>query len=286
MSFARSSRIADLAAQVRLPHLAQERRERDPEHRDRDGLAGPVDRRARQPLHGREAPVGRALEARDPPVAARHHPGSGALEEVQRRDPGLDLRDELDRAGAGADHRDALAVELVVVIPGGGVEDRALELAQPGDVGQLRLVQRPRAGDQRAGEQRAGRGLQAPAPALVVPAGALDLAAEAHVLEQPLVGRDPAQVLADLRLGREGRAPIRVGREGERVDVARDVAATPRVGVLAPGPADLPGALQDDEVGAARPPQAGGHRQAGEAAADDRDLDFLLVVHAGCTSVT
>ena len=90
---------------------------------------------------------------------------------------------------------------------------------------------------------------------------------------QALVGRDPAQVVADLGLGREGRAPVRVGREGERVDVAGHVAATARVGVLAPGAADLARPLEDDEVVAAGALQPAGHREAGEAAADDRDLD-------------
>ena len=136
--------VADRAAQVRLADQAQQRCQRDPQHRDRDRLAGPVDRRADQPLERREAPVGGALEAGQAPVAARHDPRRGALEEVELRDRRLDLGHELDRARARADHRDALALEVVVVIPGGGVKEGPLEVGEAGDVGQLRLVQRAR----------------------------------------------------------------------------------------------------------------------------------------------
>jgi hypothetical protein len=56
--------------------------------------------------------------------------------------------------------------------------------------------------------------------------------------------------------------------------VARDVARTPRVGVVAPGPADLTGALEDDEILTAGATELRGHRDPGEPGADDRDVGF------------
>ena len=115
-------------------------------------------------------------------------------------DLGLDLRHELDRARAGADHGDALAVEVVVVVPGGRVEERALELAQ--------------ARDRRAASARAAARRRRSAPGRVSwplevssrqrPASASQRALSTSQPKrtcstQALVGRDPAQVVAGSR---------------------------------------------------------------------------------------
>ena len=65
-----------------------------------------------------------------------------------------DLRHELEGAGAGADHRDALALQVDVVAPARGVERRALEVVEAGDVGQARLVELADGADHRIGAQR------------------------------------------------------------------------------------------------------------------------------------
>src|SRR5258708_39192840 len=96
---------------------------------------------------------------------------------------------------------------------------------------------------------------EADVPQHVVPAGAV------------------AQVVPDLLLRREGARPARVGLEGERVEMRGHVARATRVGVVAPGAANVIGALQDDEVLDAVATQGDGHAQAAEAAADDGDAD-------------
>ena len=84
-------------------------------------------------------------------------------------------------------------------------------------------------------------------------AAPVDLVAEADVgHDAELVGA-AAQVVADLGLERIRRAPVGVRRERERVERRRDVALAARIGVVAPGAADLLGALDHDEVLDARP---------------------------------
>ena len=266
-------RVGHLTTKMRLTGLAKRRCQRDPQHRDRKRLARPVDRRAHQTLQHRKPPVGRSLEAADPPIAARHHPGRGALEQVQARDQGLDLRNDLDRTGAGADHGHPLAAEVVVVVPGGGVKHGPFELTQTRDLRQLRLVQGPGRSDQVAGDDRPARGLEPPAPGVRVPACPLDLAPEPDPVADSLLDRDASEVVADLALSGEGRRPVRVGGEGERIDVAGNVAATSGVGVLPPRPPHLVRPLEDDEIVATGAQQPAGDREPGETAPDDRDLD-------------
>jgi len=55
--------------------------------------------------------------------------------------------------------------------------------------------------------------------------------------------------------------------------VGRDVARRARVGVVAPGSADLAAPLDDDEVALAGLGQLDGRAEPGEAAAGDEDLD-------------
>jgi hypothetical protein len=62
--------------------------------------------------------------------------------------------------------------------------------------------------------------------------------------------------------------------------VGGHVALAARVGVVPPGAADVVGALEQDEVLDPRLLEADRHAQAGEAGADDRDLDvhrWLLI---------
>jgi hypothetical protein len=72
-------------------------------------------------------------------VLTWQEPVAGPLENVQATDQWRDLRHELDRARAGADHRDALALQVVVVVPGGRVE--AVTLERPVDARERRLVE-------------------------------------------------------------------------------------------------------------------------------------------------
>jgi hypothetical protein len=125
----------------------------------------------------------------------------------------LDLRHELDRAGAGADHGNAFAREVVVVIPGRRVKEGALEITKARDIGQLGLVQRSGAGDQDSRGQRAAGGFEAPARGHGIPAGALHLAPEAGVLEQPLLGGGSTQIVLNFGLRGERLTPPGIRRE-------------------------------------------------------------------------
>jgi hypothetical protein len=116
---------------------------------DRPGLEQPVQQGAVGALGRRERLEQRAGAPGHLVVGLRHDPRRRALEQRQLRGPGRDARHELDRAGAGADHRDLLAGEVDVVAPPRGVERRAVEPLDPGQLRDLRQVQRADPGDQR-----------------------------------------------------------------------------------------------------------------------------------------
>ena len=122
--------------------------------------------------------------------------------------------------------------------------------------------------------QRPGAGLDPPALRGVVPGGLQQAAAEADVRQQPVLAGDPSQVVADLGLPGEGAGPVRVGREGQRVQVRRDVAGAARIGVVPPDAADLLLALQHGEVLAAALERVR-RGQPAEARADNDDAEVL-----------
>src|SRR5215831_2397459 len=82
---------------------------------------------------------------------------------------------------------------------------------------------------------------------------------------------DLFQVVPDLWLPGEAMRPVGVRRERERVQVRRDVAGAPGVGVVPPSAADRGRRLQDDEVGHARLAQPDARAEPAEASADDGD---------------
>ena len=143
------------------------------------GAAAPRLLRERDSLVESRSPAGYLA------VAVGHHPGRRCAGTRSTCSTCLDLRHELDRRGAGADHRDPLARQVDLVIPAGGVEERALELVEPGDVGDLRLGQRAVGGDQHRGAQPTPGRLDPPALPLLVPLGIQDLAAEPQVGVRP-----------------------------------------------------------------------------------------------------
>ena len=167
----------------------------------------------------------------------------------------LQLGHDLDRRGAGADHGDPLAGEVDVVVPAGGVEELALEVVDAVDVGQPRLGEAAGADDQRASAVTVAR-----RPVRVRPPsagrrssqrGVLDGGVEDEPVEDAGPRGDLLEVGLDLRLRGEGDRPVGVGRERERVELARDVAGRAGVGVVAPGAADVGALLDDEEVGLA-----------------------------------
>ena len=165
-------------------------------------------------------------------------------------------------------------VEVVLVVPA-RPSGRALpsKESRPGSVGHDRLAERALAGDQHVGGDRPWEVSRRQRALGLVPVGALELGVEAHVLDARRSGAATSRrYVEDLGLGREGGRPVRVGREGERVEVRGDVAAAAGVGVVAPGAADVAGALEQHEVALARPASAGSPCRCPEKpGADDDD---------------
>ena len=244
-------------------------------------LAAPVDPGPVGLLHQREVAEGQPLEAGVGPVAARDDVRRGALVDVEVRGHLRHLGDDLDRRGAGADDGDPLAAQVHVVVPAGRVEDLALEAVDAVDVGQPRLGEPAGAGDERGGGDLAAVGEpDPPVLLLLVPRGVLDGGAEAEPVEDAGPRGDLAQVGVDLGLGRERARPVRVGRERERVELARHVAGRPGVGVVAPGAADVVALLDHEEVGLAVLVELDRRAEAGEAGADHQVPDVPVRGHA------
>src|SRR5690606_10682709 len=115
----------------------------------------------------------------------------------------------------------------------------------------------------------AAAGVDVPASGQLVPSGVLHLVAEVEVVGEAVPVGTVAQVRQDLRLRGEAAAPAGVQGEVERVELRGHVARRARVGVVAPGAAEVVRAFQDDERLDAVLLQLGGGRQPGEPAADD-----------------
>src|SRR5581483_9433138 len=221
--------------------------------------------------------VGVALEAslparRNPGVGARQDPWRGALEQMELADVRLDLGHELNGRGAGSNHRHLAACEVVVMIPARGMENRAAEAVTAFEVRDLGVSQRADGGDGDLGRERALAGLDFPALLVLVPAHRLDLVVEAQVRAEPLAGDHAAHVVPDLGLAGKGATPARVLLIRPGIEDARDIAGTPGVSVVTPGPAELGGALEYDEVVHPGLLQRHCHAQAGEAGTCDHDL--------------
>ena len=264
-------RVLDLVVQVPERHLLDEAPEPRAPELQHEALACPVDAGPHGELRGREDAVDGPLPAAERPVAVRHHPRRRPLEDVQLLDLRLDLRDELDRRRPRSDHRHALARQLVLVVPARRVEDRPLEALESGQVRRVRIAQRPLRGDHDIGGQLALRRLDPPQLRVLVPVGGQQLAVEADVRHHAVALGAAAQVVEDLGLRRERARPVGVRGERERVEVRGHVAAAAGIGVVAPGAADLRGALEDGEVELPLLAQLDCHPEPREAGADDDD---------------
>src|SRR5690606_40002411 len=86
----------------------------------------------------------------------------------------------------------------------------------------------------------------------LVPGRLVDGVAQPQVRPQPEPVDAVAEVVPDVLLGGEGVPPVRVEGERERVQVGGYVAGAARVGVVAPGAADVVGPLEDEQVVEAR----------------------------------
>ena len=135
-----------------------------------------------------------------------------------------------------------------------------MKRVEPGQVRDRRIGEGADGGDGHAGRERALAGLDLPPLGVAVPAHREDLVVKADVAGEVVAGDDLAHVVPDLLLAGERLAPARVLLGGPRVEDARDVAGAAGVGVVAPGAAEIVGALEDHEVVEAGPLQS--HREA------------------------
>src|SRR5690606_19358300 len=198
------------------------------------------------------------------PVAALVDIGRGALEDVEVLGRSGDVRNDLDPAGAGADHRDLLAGQSVQaalhgaagvgVVPARAVEGVATELADTGDAGQFRLVERALGHDDESGaDVVAAVGADPPALAVLVPGQRVDQGGEEGALVEVVVLADALGVLE--ALGAAGVLllwHIAGFLEQRQIGVAVGVALDAGVAVPIPGAAEIAREFDDPEVGDAR----------------------------------
>ena len=166
-----------------------------------------------------------------------------------------DLGDELHGAGARADDGDALAAQVVVVVP-----------ARPSGSCGRRRSSRPAIGGiagwcswpvaitdaRRRSDVRPSRSVTVHGASSSSQRARRDLGVGHDEVVDAVLAGDPAQVVEDLRLRRAQARPVAALGEGERVQVARDVAGRARVGVVEPGAAQLGRALEDRDVARSR----------------------------------
>ena len=225
--------------------------------------------------HAREQPLD---QPRHLAVELRRHPDRGALEDREVLGPLRELGDQLHRGRAGADDRDPLAVELGGVVPPRGVHDRAGEVPDALDVGQLGLGQEAGRGDQvRRPQPLAAGDPDLPLLGVLVPARALDDGAEPHVPAQVVAVGHVLGVLLQLRTAGVPVRPPRVRLEGVGVGDARDVHRQPGVAVDVPGPAQVVLALEHHEVVDAQPLERDGGAHAAEPGPDDDRLVAMVI---------
>ena len=234
---------------------------------------------ARQALQQRKLPEGPPPAFAGGLIQAWHHPGRGPLEDRDLRGHLPHLWHELDGRRARADHRHPVAPQVGAVIPAGRMEAFAPEALQARNLGPFRIDQRAVTGDQHAGAVLSPAGPDAPEGRLVVPAGLLNLMAEADMGRHAVLLCGALQVRQDLRLAGVAVRPVGVGREREGVQIAPDVAGAAGVGVVAPGASYLACPLEQYEIVRAALPEPDRHPQAREARAENGDLNMLHLGH-------
>jgi hypothetical protein len=205
-------------------------------------------------------------------VVSGNDPRGGPLEHRHVRHRGLDGRHELHRRRAGADDRDPFTREVDVVIPPRGVEADAGEPVQAGQAGNHRVCKRTGGDDNVVGGPLTVCRLQAPKLLGWVPIQSLHGAVQHHLSAQPEPFGDISEVGVNFRpLGVEV-APARVWCERERIKLALHVDRGARIVVVAPDPADVTGAIQQNEIVKTGPSQTDRGRDATETGTDDRNM--------------
>ena len=144
-----------------------------------------------------------------------------------------------------------------------------------GDGGRVGFVKLTGCEDQRIGLPAVTLfGVDRPEMALLVPAAGGDRLSALDELLDALLAGDLVHVVVDLLLRRAQPRPVAALGEGERVEMAGDVAGGPWVAVVEPRPAQVGRLLEDRDVGDPVPAQLDGGGDPAEAGADDQDAQF------------
>ena len=260
---------ASRSTQLHQPRLLDEA-----EHQQ---LARGVDAAADEPLQQREAAVEARARAREigRSVWGMIH-GAVRWKTCICCDVGRDRGHELDRRGARADHGDALALDVVVVVPLRGVEHRGPGSARgPRCRASWGRSARRRRRPARGRCSVAAVGLDAPALRVLVPGGAghgraePDGAARRRSPRRRAAGRPRSRAAWSRCASSPGWARTRTstGATGRR-------SAQPGYVLNHHVPPTCVAALEHDEVLDAGLAQLDRHAQAGEAGADDGDVDL------------
>ena len=181
---------------------------------------------------------------------------------------------DLHSAGSGSDERHPFATDVIGVVPVVRAHDPPTEVVDPVDrhigfgvdITADRTDQEPRSDDAAVGD------LEAPHRVVVVPHLAHHLGVGLQVRIDAFPVGDIAQVPVDLRAGGEQSRPVGVAGERELIPQRRDVDGQAGIVVVAPGPADVPGPFQDDEVLDPVTPQQVRRGDPTGPGADDRHL--------------
>ena len=170
-------------------------------------------------LRARNVAVEPALGGAEWPLQFRLHPAWLTLEDIQPRGLLGHCRHHLRRGGPGSHHRNALAGQVDVRLPSGGVKRGPRKGVQPRpvrDAGDAEQAHRRNHRVEVLGLPLRGTQLIPRLP--VQPSHRGHCCAQPQVLAQPEPVHDVAGVLKKLRLRRVGARPV-VSQEGERVRV-------------------------------------------------------------------
>ena len=163
------------------------------ERRDEDLEEEPLGE-PRQPPRRREPAEESLLPGPVRAVLLRDHVRRRALVDVQLADTAGDGGDDLDRARPGADHSHPLAVEIDLVVPARGVEDRALEAFRALDPAERRAAELSAGRDQHVGLEGLPRSsLDSPAARALVELRPSHLGPQPQVAPQPVAYRRSAR---------------------------------------------------------------------------------------------
>ena len=179
-------------------------------------------------------------------------------------------RHELDRRGARSDDTDTFALKGDRVVPGGGVEDGNLQVLLSRKVRKSRSTQLPDGADQQPRCQLPPiRKRDSPVVCPLVKSGTPNFRSEENMIANAAFVGATLKIGVNFRLNRKHARPVRVRREGERIEMRGDITGRARINIVTPDATDRVRLFQNDEILDAALLQAMRHPDAAKAGSDD-----------------